>query len=234
VSQDILQERLFETLVSGDRQASREIVEETIRQGAPAETLVTDLFWPVYEKIQRLFRDDQMTTLSHHMATRLLRVLVDQASQRFSRQLDRGRSIFAVCGPTDADELAAQMAVDLLEGDGYTISFAGGGIAIDEILAQVQEQRPDVLLLFASAPSDLPEIRRLIDTMQEIGACSGIQVVVGGGVFNRAEGLAEEIGADLWATSPPELLQAMNENPDRRAGADQRTVGRHKRKRAAA
>ena len=151
-------------------QGARAIVEETTRQGAPAELLVTDLFWPTYERIEKLHRADQLTTLSQHLATRLLRVLVDQAALRFTRQLSRGRTIFAVCGPSDADEMGAQMAVDLIEGDGYDISFAGGGIANDEILSQVQEQRPDVLLLFASAPSDLPNIRSLIDQIREIGS----------------------------------------------------------------
>lgn len=234
MSKDILVERLFETVVAGDRQGARRIVEEVRRQGSTAETIVTDLFWPVYERVERLHRADQVTTLAHHMATRLLRVLTDQASLDYTRQLDRGRSIFAVCGPAEADELGAQMAVDLLEADGYQISFAGGGVANDEILAQVQEQRPDVLLIFAAAPSDLPNIRALVDTMREIGACGKIQIVVGGGVFNRADGLAEEIGADLWATTPRELLHTMSENPDRRATETQRTVGKHKRKRAAA
>ena len=52
---------------------------------------------------------------------------------------------------------------------------------------------------------------------------------VGGGVFNRAEGLAEEIGADLWAKRPQELLEKLVAQKDRRATADQRTVGRTRR-----
>ena len=35
-----------------------------------------------------------------------------------------------------------------------------------------------------------------------------MQIVVGGGIFNRAAGLAEEIGADLWATGPDDLARA--------------------------
>jgi hypothetical protein len=48
-------------------------------------------------------------------------------------------------------------------------------------------------------------------------------------VFNRAEGLAEEMGADLWASSPMELVELMLEEPARRAGCEQRTVGRRRR-----
>jgi len=238
VSQTVLQERLFEALISGDRPAARSVVEDARQGGAPPSLILTDLFWPVYERIERSFRSDQLTTLSHHLGTRLLRVLVDQTAIDLVRDATpTGRRVFAVCGPNDADELGAQMAVDLLEGRGHPIRFAGGGIAMDEILAQVQADPPDVLLLFASAPTDLPEIRGLIDNLNEIGAASPkagrVQVVVGGGVFNRAEGLAEEIGADLWASDPAELVEAIANQPQRRATSDQRTVGRSKRKHAA-
>jgi len=227
-------ERLFEAITSGDRDASREIVEETRREGVSAESLLVDVIWPTYELVERLFRNDQMTTLSHHLATRLLRVLSDQAAIRLERQDPINRSVFAVCGPTDADELAAQIAVDLLEARGFDVTYAGGGIASDEVLAHVQRDQPDVLLLFASAPQDLPGIRGLIDTLEEIGAVRRLQVVVGGGVFNRADGLAEEIGADLWASTPDELVDEMVAFPDRRATPDQHTVGRKRRPRAEA
>jgi len=241
LSQEILIERLFDALTSGDREASREIVADTLSSGCSAEQVLTDLFWPTYERIETFHRNDQLATLSHHLATRLLRMLVDQTTLRLTRRSPNGHTVFAVCGPTDSDELAAQMAVDLLEAAGFEVQFAGGGIAMDEILARVQDQKPDHLLLFASAPQDLPEIRSLIDTLNEIGACSPasgrLQVVVGGGVFNRADGLAEEIGADLWATTPADLVAELVENPDRRASEDQRTVGKNKaakRKQAAA
>lgn len=234
MSREILHERLFEALISGDRPAARQVVEDCLKDGVANEQLVTDLLWPVYEQIENFHRADKLTNLAHHMGTRLLRVLVDQAAQGFTQSAPRDRRIFAVCGPTDSDELGAQIAIDLLESDGYQVTFAAGGIAPDEVLAHVQQERPEVLLLFASAPSDLPGIRWLIDTIREIGACDGVQIVVGGGVFTRADGLAEEIGADLWAKHPLELLRVMTQQPERRAPAEQRTVGRNKQKRNAA
>ncbi len=233
MSQEILIERFFDALVAGDRAAAREIVNDTIRDRIPVERLVLDLYWPTYQQVEKLHRSDQLSALAHHLATRLLRTFVDQAALRFERTAPVNRTIFAVCGPTDPDELAAQMAVDLLEGAGFNITFAGGGIAKDEIVAHVQIAQPDALLIFASAPSDLPDIRSIIDGFSDNNACVDMQVIVGGGVFARAEGLAEEIGADLWADSPGELVQTMLEEPRRKANPAQRTVGRNKRTRAA-
>lgn len=229
MNRDLLIERFFETLISGHRPAARELVREARTAGLSPPTLITDLFWPTYELVERLYRNDQITRLSHHLATRLLRVLVDQNAALLAMPASRGRRVLALCGPADADELGAQMAVDLLEHHGFEVAFGGGGVPFDEILAFLHEHQPDVLLLFASGPGDLPDARRLIDTLREIGACPGLQIVVGGGVFNRAEGLAEEIGADLWATSPLALVDAMVSQPARRATSDQRTVGKRRR-----
>lgn len=231
--QDVLVERLFEALISGDRPTARRIITETLDSGATPEQTVSGLFWSTYELVERLYRSDQLSRLGHHLATRLLRVLVDQNAARLTPQATRNRRIFALCGPRDSDELGAQMAVDLLEQAGYEVSFAGGGIANDEVLSQVQETQPHILLLFASGPSDLPQLRQLIDTLHEIGACPNLQIAVGGGVFNRADGLAEEIGADLSAATPIQIVDTLVGNPQKRGQLLQRTVGR-KRKREAA
>jgi hypothetical protein len=63
--------------------------------------------------------------------------------------------------------------------------------------------------MWASAASDAPAIRALIDTIREIGGHPGLRIACGGGVFNRASGLAEEIGADVSATTPTALVAAL-------------------------
>jgi methanogenic corrinoid protein MtbC1 len=234
MQQDQLIQRFFETLVTGDRPRARELVNATVSGGYTAQRLITDLFWPTYEMLDKLYRQDQLGKLAHHTATRLLRVLVDQNSVKLQRGTLLNRTVMAFCGPNEADEMGGQMAVDLLEAAGFTVTFGGGGIANDEVLGQVNEKKPDVLLMFASAPGDLPNIRAMIDQLREIDACPNLQIAVGAGVFNRADGLAEEIGADLWACNPLEMAQVLISEPARRASADQRTVGKKARVRRAA
>lgn len=222
-------ERLFHLLISGDRPGARRFVSDALSSQAPAETVAHEMLWPAMEMISALYRSDQLSTLAHHYGTRLLRHLVVQMQPLYQQAQRRGKSILMLCGPSEAEELAAQLMADLAEADGYDVLFGGSGVSNDEVLAEVGKRRPDVLLMFASAASDAPNIRQLIDTVREINACSHMQVAVGGGVFNRAEGLAEEIGADLWAKSPRELLHVLHTRPERRATAEQRTVGRNRR-----
>ncbi len=140
MNHELLVERLFETLINGDRPAARSVVAHTVSSNVPANTVLTDVLWPAHELIEKLFKSDQMTILSYQMSTRLLRMLVDQTAGRLAIGPTRNETIFAACGPSQGEELAGQMACDLLEAAGFDVTFTGGGIPADEILAQVQER----------------------------------------------------------------------------------------------
>jgi methanogenic corrinoid protein MtbC1 len=176
--------------------------------------VLSDLFWPVHEHIEKLHRADQMTALSYHLSTRLLRMLVDQTAARLSRATTRNTTVFAASGPNQGEELAGQMACDMLEAAGFEVTFAGGGVPPDEVLERVQATKPDILVLFSSSAADLPDIRYIIDRLKEVKACPSTRVVVGGGVFNRAEGLAAEIGANDWAYSPADIVDLLTLEPE--------------------
>jgi len=225
VNSETFIEKLFPLLLTGDRKSARSFIGETISAGWSPEEISEDGFWPILESIQTLYRNDQMTSIAYHYATRLLRSLVDQVQAGYTQKVTNNKSILLFCGPSEGDDLAAQIVSDLCEADGWEVKFGGGGVPADEILAETNEYKPDALCMFSSAPSDAPHIRNIIDTIKSIGASPNTQVVVGGGLFNRVEGLAEEIGADLWANSPAELKEKIVTEASRRAPEDQRTVG---------
>ncbi|MFI4882969.1 MAG: B12-binding domain-containing protein, partial [Phycisphaerales bacterium JB064] len=214
---DALRERFFDVLVSGDRVEARQVVLRALETGDSAEELITELYWPTYERVEKLFRNDLLSKLGHHYATRLLRVLADQTAGLIQPAASNGRTIIAVCGPRDSDDLAGQLATDMLVSRGFTVHFGGGGIPNDELLAEIKLRDPSALLLFASGANDLPFIRELIDTIHEEDPDRNMQVAVGGGVFNRADGLAAEIGADLWGEDPLAVVEALIEEWDVRA-----------------
>lgn len=226
---NVLLERFFNALISGNRDDARGIVNEVLDADCPAQKILSHLFWPTLEHFQNLHRNDQLSDLAYHYATRLLRQLNDQMQLRLERKERRGVTVLVASGDEQSEELASQMAADLLEADGYDVFYCGGGVANDEIAEQLGVINADKLVFFAAIPQTVPHIRLLIDRLHDTNVCPKLQVIVGGGVFNRADGLAEEIGADLWAYDPTELVELMDAEPDRRMEADQRTVGRRRR-----
>jgi methanogenic corrinoid protein MtbC1 len=224
-----LLEKFMTVLIAGDRSGARGIVADAFEDGLCAEEIVQELIWPAMESVQKQYRADRINTGMHHMATRLLRMLADQAALRFARSPRNGRSMLVVCSPGEPEELGAQLTTDLAEAHGWNVHFAGGGVPNDEIVGWIGQLEPQVLLVYGTIPSAAPLVRQLIDMLHDVGISPKLQIICSGGVFNRAEGLAEEIGSDLFAPDPFSALELLDAEPERRATPEQQTVGRTRR-----
>ena len=124
--------------------------------------------------------------------------------------------------------LAHQITADLFESDGWQVKFLGGGLTNDDILAYVNEYGPDILLIYGTTPKQAPSVRKLIDTIKDVNAWPKMRIMVSGGIFNRADGLWEEIGADLFAATAFEAIEiASSEQPMQQ---QTRTINKRKRR----
>src|SRR5881394_3701401 len=189
----------LEPLLAGDRINCRQIINRAIAAGVGAYELLTQLVWPTMELLQALYKEDRISMSALNLATRLNRAVTDQLTGMLERKEPNGQTVLIACGDDEPEELGGQMCADLFECEGYTVRFAGGGVPNDEVLKLIGEVRPNLLVLFGTLPSGMPNVRKLIDYLREVNSCPDMQVMCCGGIYKRAEGLAEEIGADLYA-----------------------------------
>ena len=208
-------ERYLDSLLNGDRNRCRAVIEETLQTGTPANSVYVDVIWPMMVEIENLLRADRITPTQEHLATRINRTIVDQLQNKLPRRPSKNKKIAVCSAPDELQELGSQIIADLFESDGWQVRFLGGGLTNDDILAFINEYAPDVLLIYGSTPKQAPGIRQLIDTIKDVNAWPEMRIMLSGGVFNRAEGLWEEIGADLFAATAFEALQvASNDTPE--------------------
>lgn len=224
----------LETLLAGDRDAARRVIDAALANGSGPFELLNALIWPTMELLQSLYREDRITVSSLNMATRLNRSITDQLCVHLPRAACNGKQVLLFCGDDEPEELGGQITADLFESAGYTVKFAGGGVPEDEVLKLIGDVRPDLLVLFGTLPSGVPAVRKLIDYVRDVNSCPDMQIMCCGGIYKRAEGLAEEIGADLYAPDAADAVRVAAEHPTRKATVDQQTVGRTRRIRKAA
>ena len=231
IDQDILA-RYLEPLLRGDRRGCRSVIEEAMQHGIPANSIYLHLVWPIMVEIDKLRRKEKITAIQEHLATRVNRTIVDQLQNKLPRRPERNKKIAICCAPEEIQELGAQMMTDLFESDGWEVRFLGGGLTNEDVLSFINEYAPDVLLVYGTSPRQAPEVRRLIDTVKSVNAWPDMKIMVSGGLFNRAEGLWEEMEADLYASNAVEALHVASceeENPQNA----QRTINRRKKRKSA-
>ena len=230
---EIFLQRYLDALLTGDRKQCRGIIEEILHHNSASITgIYSDVIWPMMMEVDNLYRSERITSAQEHLATRINRTIVDQLQNKLPRQQQTDRKIVICSSLRETSELGGQMIADMFESAGWDVRFIGGGLSNDDILAYIHEFSPEILIIYGTEPSETPEIRSIIDKIRGINAWPNMKIMLSGGVFGRAEGLWEEIGADLFAANAVEAVQiASDENQAQCQPV--RTINQRKRKQLA-
>jgi methanogenic corrinoid protein MtbC1 len=197
----------LDPLLRGRRKDCRDIVKSALAEGIAPKHLYHDVLWPAMARVDQMYRGDQINVAAEHMATRINRTVADHLQTRLDRKPAINRCILITSAEGEAEEFSAQMCSDLFEAEGWDVFLVGGGVPQDEIVELVGQIRPDILLVVGSRPQDAPGVRALIEAVHQINACPTMNVMVSGGVFNRAGELWKEVKADLFAATAGEALE---------------------------
>ncbi len=208
-------ERFLESLLTGNRAECREFIQNELARTGSSQGIYENVIWPAMERIDNLYRRDQINIVTEHMATRINRSLADQLQPALRKQPENGKRILIMCAAGEQEELGAQMCSDLFEANGWDSYFLGGGVPNDEVVSLVGQLRPEILLVFGTVPHGVPEVRALIDQIREIASNPTMNIMISGGVFNRADGLWQEINADLFAPTAKEAIEVANASEPR-------------------
>jgi methanogenic corrinoid protein MtbC1 len=199
-------EKYLRALLTGDRNACRSVIEETLQSGIPAHQVYMNVIWPIMVEIDKLYREDKIDSAQEAFASRINRTIVNQLQNKLPRRPSKQKSIVIVTANTDQAELGGQMTNDLFESDGWETRFLGGTVNNDDILTFIHGYAPDILVLYGFSGKEAPAVRELIDRIRSVNAFPNMRIMLSGGVFSRAEGLWEEVGADLYADTAAEAV----------------------------
>jgi len=227
---DALLDKYVESLLSGNRNAARDIVRKLISTGVKAHDIYRHIFFPAMEKIDTLYREDNISMLIRNLATRINRFLTDQVQAQLMPKQSVGKTAVILCAESETEELGGQMCTDLLEAEGWSCFFIGGGVAEDEVTEFLGTIQPNMLIVYGSSPSGVPRTRQLIHRVRDIGMCPLMNILLTGGIFNRVEGLWEELQADMYASDPVQVAEmASGSNHKMHAAADSGAPKRRRR-----
>ena len=223
--------RYMQPLLAGRRAECFGLVSAAIDRDHMAEEVIHEVVWPAMTQIERLYRDDRIDAAIANMACRINRTVADQLQVHLPRWAPNGKRIIIACADEPREEIGAEMLADLFQSDGWDVYFLGAGVPHDELLRLVGELRPNVLLIYGTQPPEVPNVRRFVELIREIGVCPTMNIVASGGVFNRVDGLWQEVGADVFADNPRDVVKIVGNLEPRKPGPRRPGIVKKRRRR---
>ena len=113
----------------------------------------------------------------------------------------------------DLHDIGKNLVYTMLRGVGYDIVDMGVNVKVDEFVRQVMVAKPDILGISALLTTTMPQMRLVIDALEEAGIRDRVKVIVGGAPVNQK--FADDIGADGFAPNAGDavtLVKSLKDN----------------------
>lgn len=105
----------------------------------------------------------------------------------------------------DLHDIGKNLVSMMLEGAGFNVVDLGVDMNVEDLLVKIEEIRPCVLGLSALLTTTMPEMKKVIETLDKKGHRKDIKVMVGGAPVSEA--FAEKIGADGYGEDAAEAVK---------------------------
>lgn len=193
-----MREVLTASLLAGDWRQGMAMLDGISEPEERLEFFDHALRGAMYE-VGRRWEDGTITVAREHLATAsVARLLSALPPPNVPEEKRKGKAVVAATA-NEYHEMGAWLVADALEQDGWTVRFLGANTPIQELVALVAEENPDLLLLSASMPFNLCHIERTIRGVRALPIGRGLRILVGGLAFAGENDLPRQMGADAKA-----------------------------------
>jgi methanogenic corrinoid protein MtbC1 len=197
----------LEAALAGERDAAIRVVREAMMADVDASEIMLDILQPAQIELGRLWERGEISIAHEHYTTAVTQLALSLLYPRLllNRTL-LGRSLVATSVGSETHEVGIRMISDLLEHAGWRTAYLGADVPQQEVLAQVAQQRADVLAVSATMAGHVRSVRSLVAAVRADPRCARTRVLVGGRAFTIDPRLPALVGADGWA---PDARQAL-------------------------
>ena len=210
---DIPDENLLviqEDVLKGDNIQIRQHVQNALNMDYPPEDILTLGALSAMEIIGGRFRDGTVFIPEVLLSARALHEALAVLEPFLSGDhIKRKGKILIGTVHGDLHDIGKNLVGTMLKGVGFDVIDLGINVTVDEFVRQVSLQKPDIVAISALLTTTMPQMKNIIEALEEVQLRSTVKVMVGGAPVN--EKYAHDIGADGYARDAGEAVDLARE-----------------------
>lgn len=203
---------ITETLISGDGDTLKELVQAAIDAGVPANEILQkglivgmDIVGEKMESGDMFIPEVLMSAQAMSISVEILKPLLAEGESASAGKVVIG----TVKG--DLHDIGKNLVVMMMESAGFEVIDLGVDVDPAKFVEAIKANKPNIVGLSALLTTTMPMMKKSIQSIEESGLRDSLKIIVGGAPVNKA--FADEIGADGYAPdagSASKMAKAMN------------------------
>lgn len=194
------QSEAFEAaLLAGNRRQAAALLQDCLAQGHSLLDVELHVIQPALYGVGLKWQTNKVSVAQEHLATAIAQALMTQALEDVEVPPSNGRTVLLACVEGNTHALGLQMVADGFQLAGWGVQYLGANVPTADLLAHIDQLRPDLLGLSVSFAHQLSMVRTIIARLSASLGFDRPAIIVGGLAINQFSRLADVLGADAWS-----------------------------------
>jgi len=188
---------IAQNLKNGNVEKVQEGIKEALENEVPPEKILNEALINAMEEIGAKFKKNEVYVPEVLIAARAMKGGMELLKPHLvSAGIEAAGRIVIGTVEGDLHDIGKNLVSMMFEGAGFDVIDIGIDVPSEDFVKAVKEHKPDILGMSALLTTTMPQMKEVIDAIEEEGIRDDISIMIGGAPVS--EDFAEEIGADAF------------------------------------
>ena len=199
-------DKIKDAIVGGSHKDIEALVQAAVKSGIAPELIVNEAMIPGMDVVGQKFSTNEIFVPEMLVAAVTMNKGLDLLKPLLQQGGSESKGTIVMCTVKgDLHDIGKNLVIMMLEGAGFEVIDMGVDMNVENLIDKVKEIKPDVLGLSALLTTTLPEMARVIDSLEAGGIRDQVKVMIGGAPVDEA--YCQKIGADAYGGDAAEAVQ---------------------------
>jgi 5-methyltetrahydrofolate--homocysteine methyltransferase len=197
--------QIKEAVIEGKHKNIEDLVRAGIDDNAELDQIINNAMIAAMDEVGRRFATGEIFVPEMLVSAVTMKKGLDIIKPLLKEEDTKSKGTIVMCTVKgDIHDIGKNLVIMMLEGAGFKVVDLGVDLTVDTLIQKVGEITPDILGLSALLTTTMPEMRKVIETLESRELREKVKVMIGGAPVDSS--FAEKIGADGYGKDAAEAV----------------------------
>ena len=199
--------QIKDVIIGGKHKEIEDLVEAAIRkEEASLDSIINDAMIAAMDIVGQKFADSEIFVPEMLVSAMTMKKGLNIIKPLLQGDASESKGTVIICTVKgDMHDIGKNLVTMMLEGAGFNVVDLGVDLSVEKVIEQVELVKPEILGLSALLTTTMPEMKKVIEALEEKGLRNNVKVIIGGAPVDAA--FAQKIGADGYGDDATEAVR---------------------------
>lgn len=205
MSNDLRQ--IKDVIIGGKHKEIEDLVKAAIKkEEVSLDSIINDAMIAAMDIVGQKFADSEIFVPEMLVSAMTMKKGLEIIKPLLQGNASESKGTIIICTVKgDMHDIGKNLVTMMLEGAGFNVMDLGVDLSVEKVIEQVEQVKPEILGLSALLTTTMPEMKKVIEALEEKGLRNNVKVIIGGAPVDTA--FAQKIGADGYGDDATEAVR---------------------------